>query len=321
MTSLTSLYFRHLIALYQPIRPQGIRNYHSSAILRKPKYGSKDRVKFNRKSLRKADRKRQRNQGKTVAPGLLSSRQNSTTKVLGTKRSRFTREALLASSKRAPLFFLVLYLVYNDNEYMPTFPFSILAMSGPSMLPTIHPAGELYLRNNFSHRLPESFRRDWKVGDVIVILDYKGEFACKRIVALGGDEVLRFGEFAPSRYRNLKDYGATSVENEEIFMYSPLPEWNRDLAIKSEGDEQEQKVIIPPGYVWVEGDNPIFSVDSRHYGPVPIDNITGRVIYRIWPRRRDGHGDSCYINTIRPIPPDNIMSQNYALDVPEIVKK
>lgn len=35
---------------------------------------------------------------------------------------------------------------------------------------------------------------------------------------------------------------------------------------------------IPPGHVWLEGDNPENSKDSRHYGPVPLAAIQGRVV-------------------------------------------
>ena len=35
---------------------------------------------------------------------------------------------------------------------------------------------------------------------------------------------------------------------------------------------------LPPGTVLLLGDNPEFSVDSRHYGSVPADRILGRVV-------------------------------------------
>lgn len=38
---------------------------------------------------------------------------------------------------------------------------------------------------------------------------------------------------------------------------------------------------VPPDSVFVLGDNREASVDSRHYGPVPLDHIRGRVLW-IW---------------------------------------
>ena len=45
---------------------------------------------------------------------------------------------------------------------------------------------------------------------------------------------------------------------------------------------------IPPGHVWLEGDNTSASTDSRTYGPVPYGLIQGRVFYRLFPANRRG---------------------------------
>jgi Peptidase S24-like len=38
------------------------------------------------------------------------------------------------------------------------------------------------------------------------------------------------------------------------------------------------------GGVWLEGDNPFGSTDSRDLGSLPIDAIVGRVLVRLWPK-------------------------------------
>jgi len=38
---------------------------------------------------------------------------------------------------------------------------------------------------------------------------------------------------------------------------------------------------VPPGHVWLEGDNPKESLDSRYYGPVPLALIQGRVTHQV----------------------------------------
>src|SRR5438309_10077625 len=42
--------------------------------------------------------------------------------------------------------------------------------------------------------------------------------------------------------------------------------------------------VEPSGQLWVEGDNPAGSTDSRHFGAVPGHALRGRVVLRLWPR-------------------------------------
>jgi hypothetical protein len=37
---------------------------------------------------------------------------------------------------------------------------------------------------------------------------------------------------------------------------------------------------VPQGHVWLLGDNPNHSRDSRHYGPVPSGLIIGKAVFR-----------------------------------------
>lgn len=46
--------------------------------------------------------------------------------------------------------------------------------------------------------------------------------------------------------------------------------------------------IADGGGAWLEGDNPAESTDSRHFGPVGLDEVFGRVRWRYWPLRRTG---------------------------------
>ena len=40
-------------------------------------------------------------------------------------------------------------------------------------------------------------------------------------------------------------------------------------------------VQVPEGHVWLQGDNPINSTDSRHYGPVPYALLRGRAFLKV----------------------------------------
>jgi inner membrane protease subunit 2 len=48
------------------------------------------------------------------------------------------------------------------------------------------------------------------------------------------------------------------------------------------------EIVVPPGYVWVEGDGWRDSLDSNDFGAIPINLITGRAIAIIWPLSRFG---------------------------------
>ena len=42
--------------------------------------------------------------------------------------------------------------------------------------------------------------------------------------------------------------------------------------------------VQPDGSLWIEGDNPYGSTDSRQFGPVQAETLRGRVVLRLWPR-------------------------------------
>ena len=44
------------------------------------------------------------------------------------------------------------------------------------------------------------------------------------------------------------------------------------------------RMVRPDGAIWLEGDNPFGSTDSRQFGPLPAESLRGRVLLRLWPR-------------------------------------
>lgn len=45
---------------------------------------------------------------------------------------------------------------------------------------------------------------------------------------------------------------------------------------------------VPEGYVWVMGDNRTNSADSRAFGAIPFESVTGHAVLRYWPLDRFG---------------------------------
>jgi len=117
-------------------------------------------------------------------------------------------------------------------------------VAGPSMLPTMTANSELILEDSLTVKLwPHSLAR----GDLVVLLSPYDPVRpiCKRVLGLPGDVVCvdPTGEMAPST----------------------------------------EHVLVPPGHIWIVGDNAPYSRDSRYYGPVPMALVRGRVRARILP--------------------------------------
>jgi inner membrane protease subunit 1 len=91
------------------------------------------------------------------------------------------------------------------------------------------------------------------VGDLVATWHpHRPGLICKRILGLPGDQVL------------------LSREQAERFNLPP----------------HQRMLVIPDGFMWLEGDNPVNSSDSRDYGPVPTELVIGRVLLRLWPIRK-----------------------------------
>jgi signal peptidase I len=58
--------------------------------------------------------------------------------------------------------------------------------------------------------------------------------------------------------------------------------------VRWRGGASYPTVLVPPGDVFVLGDDRPVSLDSRYFGPVPVRDIVGQVVLGLWPPHRLG---------------------------------
>ena len=128
-------------------------------------------------------------------------------------------------------------------------------VEGYSMEPTLFGQQRLIIEKvSYKFHTPER-------NDIIVIkVPQYNEHFIKRIIGLPG-ETLEIREGVV--YINGKPLSEPYVNGVPRGNYPPL--------------------TIPDGYIFVMGDNRNNSVDSRSFGPIPIENIVGHAWLRYWP--------------------------------------
>lgn len=53
------------------------------------------------------------------------------------------------------------------------------------------------------------------------------------------------------------------------------------VVVRSRSWFTDRPELVPEGHVWLEGDNPSNSSDSRSYGPIPLAMVRGRVFFKV----------------------------------------
>lgn len=139
-----------------------------------------------------------------------------------------------------------------------------------SMYPT-YDIGDRLIAEKITYR----FNHGPEQGDVIIFHPpaalqaqgySRGDVFIKRIVAVGGQTV--------------------AVHDGRVFV-NGKPRVREDY-IKDAPKYDMKDVYVPPGSVFVMGDNRNNSFDSHLWGPLDIESIEGRVVFNYWPPNKVG---------------------------------
>jgi signal peptidase I len=133
-------------------------------------------------------------------------------------------------------------------------PLQAIRVPSDSMTPTIAPGDHLLLDRRHVDTVA--------VGDVVVLRDPLGDGEIvKRVIAVGGDSIgFEDGVLVRNGRAVTEPYTRDFLDG---VYYGPD--------------------VVPPGTVYVLGDNRVDSIDSRHFGPVPLSSVVGRVPARLFP--------------------------------------
>ena len=77
------------------------------------------------------------------------------------------------------------------------------------------------------------------------------------------------------------------------------------------GDSEGVSRVIPEGALFVLGDCPARSTDSRAWGPLPVESVVARPVVRVWPLDRQGAIDaSTDLNPFRRLSQPKALGQS-----------
>lgn len=138
-------------------------------------------------------------------------------------------------------------------------------VSGESMFPTFH-TGEYLIIDQLSYRFEDPMRGD------VIIFKYPqdpSKFFIKRIIGLPNEKIKIDGTSVI----------VTMTDSTEITLNEPYIKMHR---------ESNQETTLGDDEYFVMGDNRLASLDSRIWGPLKRDMITGRAWLRLLPIDKAG---------------------------------
>jgi signal peptidase I len=156
------------------------------------------------------------------------------------------------------------------------FVFQAFKIPSGSMIPTLA-VGDHILVNKFVYGVRLPYLRTEIIpvstprrGDVVVFIYPQEEDKdfIKRVVAIGGDVV---------EVRDKRVYVNDQLADDPHAHYDPH-EADRTVPTR----DNFGPFTVPPGYIFVMGDNRDHSYDSRFWGPVSLDKVKGKAFLIYW---------------------------------------
>jgi signal peptidase I len=174
-------------------------------------------------------------------------------------------------------------MIFCFTEYVA----DLTLCEGPSMLPTIQSSGEIVMIDKWS------IRRGLEGGTYGA---ERAKQALKRQAEYKDEDFwhqprVSISNLPPLTWKQTLDHTLSPLSVGDVVVVNH-PARNSTVCKRIVGLPGDQVLnrgllIVPDGHLWLEGDNPANSTDSRHYGTVPASLVVGRVLARIWPLR--GH--------------------------------
>lgn len=123
----------------------------------------------------------------------------------------------------------------------------------------------------FSEKVSYYFRGP-EAGDIVTFEDpeVEGRTLIKRVIATGGQTV------------DLID-GAVYVDGQKLDEPYTLGKESYPLAHTASDVRISFPYTVPQGELWMMGDNRTASQDSRYFGSIPVNSVTGRAALIYWP--------------------------------------
>jgi len=156
-----------------------------------------------------------------------------------------------------------------------------------SMNPTIL-EGDLVISNKLAYNLRVPFTKisiaEWdqpKNGDIITFKHkVDGRDFVKRVIGTPGDEILLINNQVILNDQKVETNFKFEKEGFQCFQEHLLDQ-EYDIQWLSQSEARPNlKIVVPEGQYFVLGDNRDNSSDSRFWGFVPHENITGKLTYR-----------------------------------------